>query len=170
MKNKIVMILFLIAFGVANAQKVKIKKGKVYVDKKEYLTVKKTKKGDAYSSLDGKVLFILKKESIEKKNANQINVQDSETNTDIERKFDEVNGASSDPQRRGNRYSKPKKVKYTVVKFFSFDLEYETTLKKAKIIKEFYKAEILNIAGVIDQVKARKVAAKMRKDISGKGK
>jgi hypothetical protein len=170
MKNKIIIIILLLAFGVTNAQKVKTKKGKVYIDKKEYLTVKSSKKGDVYSSLEGKVLFILKKGSVEKQNANQINVQDSETGTDIEKKLNEVNGASSDPQRRGNRYSKPKKIKYVTVTFFSFNLTYETTLKKSKILKEFYKAKILNIAGVIDQVKARKVAAKMRKNVSGKKK
>jgi hypothetical protein len=169
MKNKIVTIILLLAFGVTNSQKVKTKKGTVYVDKKEYLTVKSSKKGDVYSSLEGKVLFILKKESIEQKNANQINVDESDTGTDIERKLNEVNGGS-DPQRRGNRYSKPKKIKYVTVTFFSFDLTYETTLKKSKILKEFYKAKILNIAGVIDQVKARKVAAKMRKNVSGKKK
>ena len=169
MKNKILLILFLVAIGTSNAQKVKVKKGKVYVDKKEYLTVKSSKKGDVYSSLEGKVLFILKKESIEKENANQINVQNSATGTDIEKKFNQVNGGS-DPQRRGNRYAKPKKVNYVVMSFFSFDLKFETTLSKSKILKQFYKEKILNIAGVIDQVKAERFAADIGKDISGKKK
>tara|TARA_R110002074_G_scaffold28069_2_gene81002 strand:+ start:2613 stop:3122 length:510 start_codon:yes stop_codon:yes gene_type:complete len=168
MKNRIVLMVFLFSFCAIHAQKVKIKKGKVYVDKKEYLTVESSKKGDVYSSLEGKVLFILKKESIEKENANQINVQATATGTDIEKKLNQVNGSSSDPLRRGNRYAKPKKINFIKVSFFTFDLQYETTLKDSKILKEFYNAEILNIAGVIDQVKAKRVAAKMRKEISKK--
>jgi len=168
MKNRIVLMVFLFSFCAIHAQKVKIKKGKVYVDKKEYLTVETTKKGEMYSSLEGKALFILKKESIEKENANQINVQATATGTDIEKKLNQVNGSSSDPLRRGNRYAKPKKINFIKVSFFTFDLQYETTLKDSKILKEFYNAEILNIAGVIDQVKARRVAAKMRKEISKK--
>lgn len=168
MKNRIVLMVFLFSFCVIHAQKVKIKKGKVYVDKKEYLTVESSKKGEVYSSLEGKVLFILKKESIQKENANQINVQATATGTDIEKKLNQVNGSSSDPLRRGNRYAKPKKINFIKVSFFTFNLQYETTLKDSKILKEFYNAEILNIAGVIDQVKAKRVAAKMRKEISKK--
>jgi len=166
MKNRIVLMVFLFSFCAIHAQKVKIKKGKVYVDKKEYLTVESTKKGEVYSSLEGKVLFILKKETIEKENPNQINVQATATGTDIEKKLNQVNGSSSDPQRRGNRYAKPKKINFIKVSFFTFDLQYETTLKTSKILKEFYKSKILNIAGVIDQVKARRAAARMRKEIS----
>jgi len=167
MKNKIVLMFFLVAFGVANAQKVKVKKGKVYVDKKEYLTVKSSKRGDVYSSLEGKVLFILKKESIEKENPNK-NVSNS--TDDYTEKVLNRDSNASDPQRRGNRYKALKKVNYVVVSFFSFDLTYETTLKKSSILKEFYKSRILNIAGVIDQVKANRLATKMRKDVSGKKK
>tara|TARA_R110001632_G_scaffold8386_7_gene33143 strand:- start:10402 stop:10914 length:513 start_codon:yes stop_codon:yes gene_type:complete len=169
MKNKLVLILFLFAFGVTNAQKVKMKKGKVYVDKKEYLTYKKTDKGDVFSSLEGKVLFILTKKSIEIENPAVKNA--GETNTiksDIEAKLNRT--TQSDNLGRGNKLTKKKEIKYLVVKYFTFNLEYETTLKKSKFVKAFYKAKVLNIAGVIDQGKANKLAAKMRKDISGKKK
>ena len=107
-----------------------MKKGKVYVDKKEYLTYE----GDVFYSLDGVRLFTLEKQTIEKANPNKntLNTVSSDvqdyTNTDS-------NG--SDPQRRGNRYSKPKKVFFVIVAFNRFKLEYETRMRKSKITKEF---------------------------------
>ena len=161
MRTTIAILALLLSFGVMNAQKVKMKKGKVYVDKKEYLTYE----GDVFYSLDGIRLFTLEKETIEKVNPNKntLNTVSSDvqdyTNTDS-------NG--SDPQRRGNRYSKPKKVKYVIVSFNRFKLEYETSLTKSKIIKEFYNSKVINVAGIVDQRVAKAVAYKISKDITGK--
>ena len=161
MRTTIAVLALLLSFGVVNAQKVKMKKGKVYVDKKEYLAYE----GDVFYSLDGVRLFTLVKETIEKENPNQINVQEAEN--DVQRRLNEVSNGS-DPQRRGNRYTKPKKIKYVIVTFNRFKLEYETSLTKSKIIKEFYNSKVINIAGVVDQRVAKAVAYKISKDITGK--
>lgn len=161
MRTTIAVLALLLSFGVVNAQKVKMKKGKIYVDKKEYLTYE----GDVFYSLDGVRLFTLEKQTIEKANPNKntLNTVSSDvqdyTNTDS-------NG--SDPQRRGNRYSKPKKVKFVIVSFNRFKLEYETSLTKSKIIKEFYNSKVINVAGIVDQRVAKAVAYKISKDITGK--
>jgi hypothetical protein len=161
MKRIIVTLLLLASFGIVTAQKVKMKKGKVFIDKKEYLTYK----GDVFYSLNGVPLFTLKKETVEKVNPNKNDL--NTVNSDVQT-YSNRDSNANDPQRRGNRYTKPQKVKYVTVKFNTFSLEYETTLSKSKILKEFYNSKVLNAAGLVDQEVAEAVAAKLKKDISGK--
>jgi len=160
-KNVILLIISLITFSI-NAQKVKLKKGKVYVDKKEYLTYKK----NVYYTLDGAPLFTIKKESVEKDNLNTDKTDQLRIDSDVTRRINRT--SDSDPQRRGDRNTKKRKIKFSVVKFVGFDLEFETSLSKSKILKEFYKKEVVNIANRVDQEIAYKVASRIRKDITGK--
>ena len=161
MRTTIAVLALLLSFGVMNAQKVKMKKGKVYVDKKEYLTYE----GDVFFSLEGARLFVLEKGTIEKENPNKNS--SNTVNSDVQ-DYTTRDSNGSDPQRRGDRYTKPKKVKYVVVSFNGFKLEYETTLSKSKLIKEFYNSKVINVAGVVDQRVAKAVAYKISKDITGK--
>lgn len=168
MKKIVLLFLFVIPLF-AGAQKVKIKKGKVYVDKKEALIYENTKLGTVYKSLDGTPLFRTKKESVEKENPNK-NVWNSTDDNGNSLSVTNVGSNPSDPQRRGNRYKKKVKVNYTVVSFSKMKLEYETTLSTSKIIKEFFSKNVILSDGVFNPGNARVVAKKMAKNITGKRK
>ena len=163
MKKTCLIILLFLGFGWTNAQSIKIKNGKVIVDKKNYLTYK----GDVFYSLDGLPLFTLQKETVEKENPNKNDLNTA--NSDLQT-YTTQDSNASDPQRRGNRYSKPKKVKYVIVRFSGFSLEYESTLSVSKILKEFYQSNVVNAAGIIDQETAKAVAYRISKNVSGKRK
>ena len=143
MKKLLIILVLFLGVGTVSAQKVKMKKGKVLVDKEEYLTYKRNK---FFSK--GLEVFTIEKQTIEKENPNK----------------NQYN--SSDPQ-RGDRYQ-PVKVRFSIVKFKQFKLEYETKLSKSKLIKEFYKKKVINDAGIVDQEKARAIAKEISKEISGK--
>lgn len=160
--KKLLILFFLIASVSVNGQKVKIKKGKVFIDKKEALTYEKTKLGTVYSSLDGVNLFRLKRETIEKDNPNQ----NAFNTSDDPSKMQNAAANLSDPIRRGNRYAKKKKVNYNIVSFSKFKLEFETTLSAAKLIREFVQEKVIQ-DGRVDMILARQVADKLKKNISG---
>jgi hypothetical protein len=143
MKKVVYIIVLFLGMGTLHAQKVKMKKGKVLVDKKEYLTYERNK---FFSK--GLEVFTLEKQTIEKENPNK----------------NQYN--ASDPQ-LGDRY-KPVKVRFLIVKFKQFSLEYETTLSKSKLIKHFYKEKIINDSGMVDKDKARAIAKEISKPITGK--
>lgn len=165
--KRLLLVCLLCAPMMGLAQKVKIKKGKVYVDKKEVLQYERTDLGNVYKTLDGKNLFRFTKESIEVANSNK-NVNNS-IDRDAER-LNELNSNQSDPLRRGNRYEKKRKISYIVVSFYDQKLEFETTLSAAKIIREFYREKVINESGLLIPVRARLLAKKMAKDVSGKRK
>lgn len=162
--KKTLLLLFLIAPLMAGAQKVKIKKGKVFVDKKETLQYESTKLGTVYKTLDGKNLFRFKKESMEKENPNKNG--NNTINRDAER-LNELNSNQSDPIRRGDRYEKKTKINYIIVSFYDLKLEYETTMSASKIIREFYKKKVLMEDGLFNPGNAQIVAKKMAKDLTG---
>lgn len=143
MKKLLFVIVLFLGIGTISAQKVKMKKGKVLVDSEEYLTYKRNK---FFSK--GLEVFTIEKKTIEKENPNKNQYNDS------------------DPQ-RSDRY-KPIKVRFSIVKFKQFTLEYETSLSKSKLIKEFYKNKVVNDSGIVDKDKARKVAKSVSKEITGK--
>lgn len=165
--KKVLYILFFIVPLIASAQKVKIKNGKVFVDKKEALVYEESKLGTVYKTLEGKNLFRFKRESIEKANPNK-NINNS-IDRDSER-LNDLNSNQSDPTRRGDRYEKPKKVNYIIVSFYDLKLEYETTLSASKIIREFYSKKVLMEDGLFNPANAQIVAKKMAKDVTGKRK
>ncbi len=167
MKKIVLLFLFVLPLSIV-AQKVKIKKDKVYIDKKETLQYENTKRGTIYKTLDGKPLFRLKKETIEKENPNK-NVNNTNGNTNPQ-SVSNIGSNSSDPQRRGNRYQKKIKVNYFVVSFSKLKLEYETTLSASKIIREFCKKKVILKDGLFIPGNAEIVAKKMAKDITGKRK
>jgi hypothetical protein len=143
MKKALFIIVLFLGIGVVHAQKVKMKKGKVLVDKEAYLTYKRNK---FFSK--GLEVFTIEKQTIEKENPNQ----------------NQYN--SSDPQLK-DRY-KPIKVRFYVVKFKQFKLEYETSLSKLKLIKEFYTEKLINASGIVNEEKARAIARRISKPITGK--
>jgi hypothetical protein len=143
MKNVVMLIVLFLGIGIASAQKVKMKKGKVLIDSEEFLTYKKDK-----FFFKGLEVFTLEKQTVEKENPNQ----------------NQFN--SSDP-RRGDRY-KPVKVRFLVVKFKQFKLEYETTLSKSKLIKQFFQNKMISDGGIVDEKKARAIARGISKEITGK--
>ena len=166
MKKIIPFLVFAVSIS-CFAQKVKIKKGKVYVDKVVKLHTETTKLGTVYKTLDGKNLFRFERDEVFQKNPNK-NVSNS-INKDAELRYQQE-ANQSDPIRRGDRYEKPKKTKFYIVSFYDLKLEFETTLSSSKIIKEFYKTGVITDDGLVIPVRAKLVAKSMAKDISGKRK
>lgn len=165
--RKLVFVAFLLAPFFLLAQKVKIKKGKVFVDKKETLQYEKTKLGTVYKTLDGKLLFRFKKESVEKANPNKNGMNSIDKDSE---RLNQLNANQSDPIRRGDRYDKKQKVSFFIVSFYDLKLEYETTLSASKIIREFYRKKVLMPDGLFNPGNARIVAKNMAKDVTGKRK
>ena len=154
--RKLLIVMLLLSFSVMSAQKVKMKDGTVYVDKEAFLKYK----GDVFYTFDGVRLFSVTREKAE--------VSSKFTNAD--RISDQATS------RRGNTVNRPltsattsstPKVVYTLVKFSMFDLEFETSLNKKKIIKSFYNKGLVTKKGLIDESKAWNYAKKAHKNISG---
>jgi hypothetical protein len=47
-------------------------------------------------------------------------------------------------------------------------LEYETTLSKSKLIKQFFQNKMISDGGIVDEKKARAIARGISKEITGK--
>ena len=166
MKKALLLVFLAIPF-LTTAQKVKVKKGKVFVDKKETLIYETTKLGTVYKTLDGKPLFRLTKESVEKANPNKNKSNTAEG--DYLRRQD-YDSNQTDALRRGNRYKSKIKVNYLVVSFYGQKLEYETTLSVSKLIRQFYSEKVINESGLVIPIRAELLAKKIAKDVSGKRK
>ncbi len=137
------------------AQKVKIKDGNVFVDKKEYLTYK----GDAFYTYDGVRLFSVTRKIEEYSDNNMSSADQISTRSRT---------LTSNPQLVVSRSNNTvRKVRYYLVKFALFDLEFETSLNAKKVIKGFYNAELINEKGLVDESKAWNFAKLTHKNISG---
>jgi len=145
MKAKILTIIILFVCGIASAQKVKIKKGTVYIDKQEYLTIDNEFGNETILTLDGAEILILKVYSFDKPNPARNNTHNP------------------------NRYKYPATVKeyYYVISFLDFELEYETDLSKKKLFLAFYKYNLLDELNRVNEDNAKRIGQKISKNISG---
>jgi len=145
MKTRVLTILMCLCWGVINAQKVKIKKDVVYVDKVEYLKIDDEFGSETVQTLDGKDILTFKKYSFDKPNPARNN--------------------RNDP----NRYKYPATISssYYVVSFLDFDLEYETDLTRKKIFLAFYKYNLLDDSNKVNEENAHKIGQKISKEVSG---
>ena len=147
--KKLLSAMLLLSFTVLSAQKVKMKNGTVYVNQKEFLKYK----GDAFYTFDGVRLFTITKETVEVQfNNNHSNVISSNT---------------TNAQLLASRVSRTQKLQYKLVKFHLFKLEYETNENKKKIIRQFYRAKLINDKGIVDQSRAFNFAQLAHQNISG---
>lgn len=145
---KLKLFVFAILFGMigmqsVTAQKVKIKKGIIYVDKSEFLKYDDEFNNIALQKADGTEFAILKQYTFEKpRKKNPNNPQDW-------------------------RYGDTITVKYYVITFTDFDLEYETDLSLKKIYGAFYKYKLIDAESNISEENAKKIGSKISKEISG---
>ena len=152
--KKLIIVLMLLSSATVVAQKIKMKKGTVYVDKKPFLTYK----GDVFYTFDGVKLFSITKESI---------LVDANSNDEYDQVVTQSRRNTSDAQQMVSASTLPKKKKFMLVKFAMFDLEFETNITKTKILREFYRNQLVNSKGLIDENKALELAKIRHQNISG---
>lgn len=145
MKKLCFLIVFLTISFSNYAQKVKIKKGTVYVDKKDFLKIDREFGNETVSSLDDEVIFTIKYYSFDKPNPARNNTNDP------------------------NRFKYPAMLKqhYSVISFLDFDLEYETDLSRKKLFKAMYKYKLMAKDGKVNEKNAKKIGQLISKEISG---
>lgn len=144
--KKIIFLCLFAAFSLTlSAQKIKIKKGTVYVDKKPFLKIDKEFGNRTITTLDGEVLFAIKNYSYDKPNPARNN--------------------PSDP----NRMKYPATILgyYNVITFLDMDLTYETELPQKKLFKAMYKYKLLDDNGKLNKKNAQKIAVLISKEVSG---
>lgn len=149
--RKIIMVLVLLSTVTVSAQKIKLKEGIVYVNKEPFLKYE----GNSYYTFDMVRLFSITNEVIK--------VEDDQYNSNVTKS----RRNPSDSQQLSGTSPITKKKKFRLVKFAIFDLEFETTLSKTKILKEFYQKKVVNAKGLIDQNKAQNFATIRHKNVSG---
>jgi len=142
MRILIFLTFFLISLGQVNAQKIKAKKGIISVDKKEFLKYDDEFDNISLLTLNGDEFAIIKEYSFEKprkKNPNNPNDW---------------------------KYGDTTTVRYYLISFTNFDLEFETDLKLKKVYSAFYKYKLIENGNVSKQ-NAKRIGAKISKEISG---
>lgn len=143
-KLGILIVLLALSFS-TYAQKIKIKKGTVYVNKKEFLKIDREFGNETVTSLDDEVIFTIKYYSFDKPNPARNNTNDP------------------------NRFKYPAMIKqhYSVISFLDFDLKYETNLTRKKLFKAMYKYKLMTKDNKVSENNARKIGELISKEISG---
>jgi hypothetical protein len=147
MKTKLLIlisVLFATSYN-SNAQKVKIKKGIVSVDDKEYLKTNKDYGNEIISTLDGKDIIKLEWNSFDVPNPARNN--------------------ANDPA----RYNYPATIKnwYAVASFLDFNITFETELSQKNIFEALYKDKVVDESGKVNEENAKSLAKKIHKNVSG---
>jgi hypothetical protein len=144
---KIILIFSFVFFGFnANAQKVKIKKGTAYVDKKEYL-----KFDDCGTFSESCTIMNLEEEEV-------IVLQ--------YHSFEKPNPIPRNPKSKAP-YQSMVTESYAELRFLDIELECEIQLTKKKLVKALYKSKVFNEDGSINKENAKKFARKHHRNVSG---
>lgn len=144
--KKFVLLFFFSALSLSiSAQKIKIKKGTVYVDKIPFLKIDKEFGNKTITTLDDEIIFAIKDYSYDKPNPARNNMNDP------------------------NRMNYPATILgyYNVITFLDLDLTYETELGPKKLFKAMYKYKLLDENGKVNAKNARKIAVLISKEVSG---
>ena len=145
--TKAIVIALLMIFALnASAQKVKIKKGTAYVDKKEYL-----KFDDCGTFSESCTIMNLEEEEV-------IVLQ--------YHSFEKPNPTPRNPKSRAP-YQSMVTESYAELRFLDLELECEVQLSKKKLVKALYKSKVFNEDGSINQENAKKFARKYHRNVSG---
>jgi len=145
--TKVIVVALLMIFALnASAQKVKIKKGTAYVDKKEYL-----KFDDCGTFSESCTIMNLEEEEV-------IVLQ--------YHSFEKPNPTPRNPKSRAP-YQSMVTESYAELRFLDLELECEVQLSKKKLVKALYKSKVFNEDGSINQENAKKFARKYHRNVSG---
>ena len=144
MKFLLSFVILFVAFS-SSAQKVKVKKGIAYVDGVAYVDLEDCDNlSCTYKSMNGTEILSVQWDSFEK-----------------------ANPVKRNPKSR-SPYQATVTERYSIIKFFDFDLEFESKLvTRKKIIKSLYKNNVIDEEGNASEENAIRFAKKYGKDISG---
>jgi hypothetical protein len=147
MKNGILLVLTFILLNSLSlqAQKVKIKKGIVEVNKEEWLKINNDYGNEIISTLSGEDL--IKVEWV---------------------KYQAPNPARNNTNNPGrHNYSETVTRRYAEVTFLEHNIVFETKLPIRKFLEAFYKENAISKEGEVDREKSASLAEKIHQNISG---
>lgn len=147
MKKKLLIfsVVALMSSAFGYSQKVKIKKGIAYVDKVEYL-----KLDDCGGFSTTCTLMTLENEDF-------LSMQFES--------YQKPNPVPRNPKSKAP-YRSTVKVSYVIAKFLDFDLDFESSLNKKKLIKALFKSKVIDENGQVNQENAKKFVRKYGERIS----
>ena len=144
MKHLLIVLMIVPALTL-HAQKVRIKKGIVYVDNVEYMKVNKDFGNEVVSMLNDKQILKFEWHS-----------------------FDAPNPAHRNTNNPGrHNYPATRKVRYAIVSFLDYPITFETDQSMRTVLRGFFIDKVVDAEGNVDVEKAKAIAKKIHKNVSG---